>query len=141
MQKSDNPQVKLIQSSSVLSGTTKTMTLSQAHQMGYLTGAKVAAGSTKQTFVVNKPQGKSIKLVPQKSPTKILPAPQGGTSVKLPQRIFLKPSNTSPIVGTSQLIQVASGTQTLGSPGQLHQINIPGKGVRPTNNVTFNLKF
>lgn len=65
-----------------------------------------------------------------KSPTKILPAPQAATvaTSKGPQRIIIKPS-TGPVLGSSQLLQV-SGAQPLGTTGQLHQINIPGKGVQ-----------
>lgn len=63
-----------------------------------------------------------------KTPTKILPAPQGSETTKVAQRIFLKPANTTPLLTSSQLIQV-TGAQTIQS-GQVHQINIPGKGVR-----------
>lgn len=56
----------------------------------------------------------------QKSPTKILPAPQVNATNKISQRLIIKPTTTS------QLIQVP---QSIGST-QLHQINIPGKGVR-----------
>lgn len=60
-----------------------------------------------------------------KSPTKILPAPQTTSANKVAQRIILKPANTGQQVLSSQIIQMP---QPIGS-GQLHQINIPGKGV------------
>lgn len=60
-----------------------------------------------------------------KPPTKILPAPQTNDANKTPQRIFLKPANATPLIAASQLIHVTGG-----QAGQVHQINIPGKGVK-----------
>lgn len=136
VQKGDSSQMKLLQNSStILTSGTKTLTLQQAQSMGYIpAGTKFVqqtTGNKQQTFLVNKSNQKSIKIVPQKSPTKILPAPltsNTGTT-KGPQRILLKPTNSTPILGTSQLIQV-SGAQPIGTTGQLHQISIPGKGIQ-----------
>lgn len=61
-----------------------------------------------------------------KSPTKILPAPQVNSTVKLPQRLILKPSTGSQIIQVPQPI----------ASGQLHQINIPGKGMHYIKFVT-----
>lgn len=61
-----------------------------------------------------------------RSPAKILPAPQSSTS-KVPQRILLKSNSNPTLIAPNQLIQVA-GSQPI-TAGQIHQINIPGKGV------------
>lgn len=65
-----------------------------------------------------------------KSQTKILPAPQSGDTNKVAQRIFIKPANASPLIASSQLIQVTGGQAQALQSGQLHQIQIPGKGVK-----------
>ncbi|KAL3274316.1 hypothetical protein HHI36_015719 [Cryptolaemus montrouzieri] len=145
--------VKLVSSPSGLTqiGPTKTITLQQAQEMGLLTNAKFVpqAQTTPKTttLLLNKGGTKTLKLVPQvagqshqivtsmggtmkaitlnqvKSPTKILPAQ------KIPQHIvYKKASAGQSILPQGQVIQVAGG-QTLNT-GQLHQINIPGKGVQ-----------
>lgn len=53
-----------------MTGTTKTFTLAQAQQMGYLTGAKIVPHITttggKQTIMLNKTTPpKGLKIVPQ----------------------------------------------------------------------------
>lgn len=70
MQKADTPQVKIVQSSQsgVVSGTTKTITLAQAQQMGYFGGAKFVPHITpgKQTIMLNKTTPPNrVKVVPQ----------------------------------------------------------------------------
>lgn len=153
---SDQPQqIKLVSASnSNSSSTTKTITFQQAQEMGLLGNAKIIQSSvqqvpSKRTVLVNKAQPKTIKLMSQggttqvvnsvgniktialsqvKAPTKILPAAVSGISnVKGPQRIILKSSNGNQVLPAGQLIQVA-GTQGLAN-GQIHQINVPGKGV------------
>lgn len=57
-----------------------------------------------------------------KSPTKILPAQKGTQHI-----VYKKPTTAQSLLPQAQVIQVA-GAQTLNT-GQLHQINIPGKGV------------
>lgn len=126
---------------------TKTITLQQAQEMGLIsTNAKIisspqAQSTPKHTLVLNK--SKAIKLVPQpmisslggqksqiqiKSPTKILPATSTTSTGKAPQRFIFKSSaGGHTILPSAQIIQVAGG-QALNT-GQLHQINIPGKGV------------
>lgn len=67
VQKNDAPQVKLVQSGIVTSGT-KTITIAQAQQMGYLTNSKIVPTITtgKQTIMLNKATApKGLKLVPQ----------------------------------------------------------------------------
>lgn len=64
-----------------------------------------------------------------KSPTKILPAPQTTEASKIAQRIFIKPASATPMIASSQLIQVTGGQAQALQTGQLHQIQIPGKGV------------
>ncbi|KAF5287497.1 hypothetical protein FQA39_LY04125 [Lamprigera yunnana] len=130
------PQVKPNQSS-ILQTPPKTITLAQAQQMGLLTGAKfLQQDGTKQTIVVNKSQAKALKLLPQsKTHTKILPAPQTTSATKVGQRIILKQANSnSSLMSPGQIIQVAGNQPLL--TGQLHQINIPGKGVQYIKIVT-----
>ncbi|KAF5277210.1 hypothetical protein FQR65_LT03916 [Abscondita terminalis] len=129
-------QVKSNQST-VLQSPAKTITLAQAQQIGLLTGAKlVPQVTTKQAIVVNKSQAKAIKILPQgKAHTKILPAPQTTATTKMGQRIILKQANSSSsIMAPGQIIQV-TGSQPL-LTGQLHQINIPGKGIQYIKIVT-----
>jgi len=65
-----------------------------------------------------------LKLVPQmRSPAKIAPAP-----AKVPQKLVVKAGGANTIIG-GQLVQ-------LNAPGQVHQINIPGKGVQYIKFVT-----
>lgn len=154
LQKADQQAIKLIQAPSnvaVASSATKTITLQQAQEMGLVVNkAKLisqAQNIPKQTVLLKNPTTKTVKFVPQvspqlvtsisgnvknvalsavKSPAKILPA--GAVSVNKGQRIIFKtagPNQT--ILPAGQLIQV-SGSQALNT-GQLHQINIPGKGV------------
>lgn len=149
VQKSDQQQtpVKLIQTSTVqtMPSPTKTITLQQAQEMGLLTNAKILPQAQSTPKLVTKSQQKTIKLVPQvsplvsggaktitvnqiKSPTKILPATTASSSPKTPQRIIFKTTGSNQtIIPSGQIIQVA-GTQTLNT-NQVHQINIPGKGV------------
>ncbi|KAL1497636.1 hypothetical protein ABEB36_008561 [Hypothenemus hampei] len=148
----DQPQqIKLIQSSgstTVASVPNKTLTLQQAQEMGLFGNAKIIQSgrvqqvSGKRTVLINKAQPKAIKLVQQtaanqgniktislgqiKSPTKILPA--GVLGVKGTQKIIFKSSNGNQVLPAGQLIQVA-GSQGLAN-GQIHQINVPGKGVQ-----------
>ncbi|KAK5641328.1 hypothetical protein RI129_009875 [Pyrocoelia pectoralis] len=121
----------------VLQSPAKTITLAQAQQIGLLTGTKIipqVAG--KQAIMVNKSQAKAIKILPQgKTHAKILPAPQTTSATKIGQRIILKQANSNtPIITSGQVIQV-TGSQPLLS-GQLHQINIPGKGIQYIKIVT-----
>ncbi|XP_063904049.1 protein lin-54 homolog isoform X2 [Zophobas morio] len=155
VQKAD--QVKLLPSQTTLPSPTKTITLQQAQEMGLITTTKMlpqAQSTPKHTVVLNKASAapKTIKIVPQvapaqfvgqktvavsqiKSPTKILPATQTTSTSKVPQRIFFKSAATgTTILPSAQIIQVA-GTQAL-STGQLHQINIPGKGMQYIKFVT-----
>lgn len=142
-------QVKLLPSQNTVSTPTKTITLQQAQEMGLITTTKVlpqAQSTPKHTMVLNKSGSKTIKIVPQlsptqimgqkaiasnqlKSPTKILPATQVTSASKVPQRIIFKSATGTghTILPSAQIIQVA-GTQGINT-GQLHQINIPGKGV------------
>lgn len=147
---STTTHVKLVPNTSNLTpiGPTKTITLQQAQEMGLLTNAKyVPQTPPKATLVLNKGGTKTLKLVsqvpgqthqlmtnvggnvkaltlsPVKSPTKILPAQKGTQHI-----IYKKPSVAQSILPQAQVIQVA-GAQTLNA-GQLHQINIPGKGVQ-----------
>lgn len=155
LQKSDQQAIKLIQAPTnvpVATSGTKTITLQQAQEMGLVVNkAKLISPAqtvTKQTVLLKNPTTKTVKFVPQvspqvvtnvsgniknvalsavKSPAKILPA--GSVSVNKGQRIIFKSAGTNQtILPAGQLIQV-SGSQTLNT-GQLHQINIPGKGVR-----------
>ncbi|XP_066260452.1 protein lin-54 homolog [Euwallacea similis] len=146
-------QIKVMSSSGGTSN--KTITLQQAQEMGILGNAKILQTGvqqipSKRTVLINKAQPKAIKLVSQgnptqvistggnfktislgqvKSPTKILPAGVSTlTGVKGTQRLILKSSSGSQVLSAGQLIQVA-GTQGL-SNGQIHQINVPGKGVQ-----------
>ncbi|KAK9887835.1 hypothetical protein WA026_000146 [Henosepilachna vigintioctopunctata] len=150
---SPSTHIKLMSGASGITqiGPTKTITLQQAQEMGLLTNAKFVSQpqpTAKTTLLLNKGAAKTLKLVPQvasgqpqivtsvggtvkaitlnqvKSPTKILPAQK-----VIPQHIIYKktPAGQS-ILPQGQVIQVASG-QTLNA-GQLHQINIPGKGVQ-----------
>lgn len=154
VQKTDPQQLKLLQAqggSITVPSPTKTITLQQAQEMGLLSSAKLvpqAQSTPKQTVLLSKNPQKTIKIVPQvtpaqivttvantktislnaiKSPTKILPA-ASSTITKGPQRIIFKTAGSNQtILPSGQLIQV-SGSQAINS-GQLHQINIPGKGV------------
>ncbi|KAJ8932690.1 hypothetical protein NQ318_000606 [Aromia moschata] len=163
VQKSDQQQIKIVQAQSgniTIPSPTKTITLQQAQEMGLLSNAKfVPQGqtTTKQTVLLSKNPQKTIKIVPQvaptqlvtsmattktvslntiKSPAKILPA-ASGTINKGPQRIIFKTTGgNQAILPSGQLIQVA-GSQTLNT-GQLHQINIPGKGMQYIKFVTAN---
>lgn len=151
VQKAEQQQqpVKLIQTSNVqtIPSPTKTITLQQAQEMGLLTSAKFLPQSQSTPKLITKSQQKTIKLVPQvsslvtstgtktitvnqiKSPTKILPATSGSNSPKTPQRIIFKTTGTNQtIIPSGQIIQVA-GTQPINT-NQVHQINIPGKGVK-----------
>ncbi|KAI4457172.1 tesmin/tso1-related [Holotrichia oblita] len=133
VQKSE-PQVKIVNpGSSAITAPTKTITLAQAQQMGLLQSAKIVSqnSTSKQAILLNKAQPKSIKLV--RSPTKILPAPQT-TTAKVPQRILLKSNSNPTLIAPNQLIQVAGGQPI--TAGQIHQINIPGKGVQYIKFVT-----
>lgn len=150
VQKSEPQVVKLASSSTgSITTPTKTITLAQAQQMGLLTTAKLVQQSNtpKQTLLLNKVQQKGVKVINQvcrtqldawngtenlfdfqgRSPTKILPAPQVALSGKVGQRLLLKSGTSSTIFTSNQLIQLA-GTQL--NSNQIHQINIPGKGVR-----------
>ncbi|XP_018577673.1 protein lin-54 homolog isoform X2 [Anoplophora glabripennis] len=159
VQKTDQQQLKLLQTqggSITVPSPTKTITLQQAQEMGLLSNAKIVpqGQSTKQTVLLSKNSQKTIKIVPQvtpaqivtsvantktislnaiKSPTKILPA-ASSTMTKGPQRIIFKTGSNQTILPSGQLIQV-SGSQALNS-GQLHQINIPGKGMQYIKFVT-----
>lgn len=127
----------------------KTITLAQAQQMGLIPGGKVQQivpqSPTKQTLIVNKAGGiqtKTLKMVSQmnKSPTKILPAPQAQNKKPNLQRVIIKQGNqlktvSAPNVQSSvnQVIRLPAG-HTLSSAaagGQIHQITLPGgKGVQ-----------
>ncbi|KAJ8978989.1 hypothetical protein NQ317_015705 [Molorchus minor] len=157
VQKAEQPQVKIVQaqgSNITMPSPTKTITLQQAQEMGILSNAKVVPEgqvSAKPTVLLSKNPQKTIKIVPTqlvstmtntktislnaiKSPTKILPA-ASGTVNKGSQRIIFKATGTNQtIIPTGQLIQVAA-SQAL-STGQLHQINIPGKGMQYIKFVT-----
>jgi hypothetical protein len=152
VQKTD--QVKLLPSQTTLPSPTKTITLQQAQEMGLITTKVLpqAQSTPKHAVMLNKAGPKAIKIVPQvapaqllgqktvavsqiKSPTKILPATQTTSTSKVPQRIVFKTSGTGhTILPSAQIIQVA-GTQAL-STGQLHPINIPGKGMQYIKFVT-----
>lgn len=155
VQKADQQQLKLLQTQGMVQGVqtpTKTLTLQQAQEMGLIANAKITQtgqSTSKQTVLLNKSLQKSIKFVPQisspqliatgvsnaktvtlnqvKAPTKILPAGSiaGG---KTAQRIIFKTAaGNQTILPQGQILQL-TGSQSLNS-GQLHQINIPGKGV------------
>nr|CAH7756963.1 unnamed protein product [Callosobruchus chinensis] len=163
----DQQQLKLVQAQSGSLATiptpTKTITLQQAQEMGLIANnaklvQQVSGTQKQQTLLLAKPQQKTVKLVPQmtptlvsaavpgtsttktvalstvKTPTKILPA--GAVTIpKGSQKIIFKTAATNQtIIPSGQLIQVAS-SQTLAS-GQLHQINIPGKGMQFIKFVT-----
>lgn len=134
-------QIKLVTSSlatNTLGTTAKTITLAQAQQMGLLTSSKVqqiVPQSTKAATINKTIQGKTIKVVPNvKSPTKILPAPaQKVQTVKGAQRVIIRQGTQikgGTIVGSgmNQVIRIPA-SQTI-NPGQIHQVNIPGKGVQ-----------
>lgn len=134
---STNPQL----TAHTLPGTAKTITLAQAQQMGLITSSKVqqiVPQSPTKTAVVNKTiQGKTIKVVPQvKSPTKILPAPVQGQKIqvaKAPQRVIIRQGGqvkggTLVGGGMNQVIRIPASQGI--APGQIHQINVPGKGVQ-----------
>lgn len=159
-------QVKLVQAAPVTNiaagPITKTITLQQAQEMGLLGNAKIIQTGvqqvgTKRTVLINKNQPKTIKLIPQgssnqvaggvtktislaqfKSPTKILPASTTNitTSGKVPQRLIFKSAAGSQVIPAGQLIQVG-GTQGIAN-GQIHQINVPGKGMQYIKFVTSN---
>ncbi|XP_031353703.1 protein lin-54 homolog isoform X3 [Photinus pyralis] len=115
----------------------KTITMAQAQQFGLLPGGKLIPQiSGKQAIMVNKSQTKAFKILPQgKTHTKILPAPQAAPTAKLAQRVILKQSNTNmPIITSGQVIQVSGNSPFV--TGQLHQINIPGKGIQYIKIVT-----
>ncbi|CAG9774060.1 unnamed protein product [Ceutorhynchus assimilis] len=124
VQKSNQQNVKVVQS-----GPQKTITLQQAQAMGLL--------SSNKQIIINKPQQKTIKLVPQ---TISLGQQQQGkiirtvTQQKKPQKIILKSSGTNQVLPAGQLIQVAN-SQGLAN-GQIHQINVPGKGIQYVKFVT-----
>ncbi|XP_060522430.1 protein lin-54 homolog isoform X2 [Cylas formicarius] len=146
IQKPDQQQVKLMQSP------TKTITLQQAQEMGLLTNAKflpqTQAAINKQTVLINKNQQKTIKIVPQlspaqvlttgttktitvnqlKQPTKILPATSMGAAKPAQRIIFKNASGAQTILPGGHLIQM-TGNQAL-QTGNIHQINIPGKGMQ-----------
>nr|CAI5858746.1 unnamed protein product [Callosobruchus analis] len=163
----DQQQLKLVQAQSgsltTIPSPTKTITLQQAQDMGLIANnaklvQQVPGTSKQQTLLLAKPSQKSVKLIPQmtptlvsaavpgtsttktvalstvKTPTKILPA--GAVTIpKGSQKIVFKTAATNQtIIPSGQLIQVAS-SQALAS-GQLHQINIPGKGMQLIKFVT-----
>lgn len=129
-------------------GATRTITLQQAQEMGILPQTRYIQTSTAQvkpattTLLLNKDVTtsvagtKMIKLVPQqinaqqigglkvlnqiKTPTKILPAGK---------QLIIKDGSTAQTatILPQQIIQVAGSPQVA---GQLHQINIPGKGMQ-----------
>ncbi|XP_022916448.1 protein lin-54 homolog isoform X2 [Onthophagus taurus] len=138
VQKSDVQPKVVTQVSTSISTPTKTITLAQAQQMGLLPNTKLvpqtAGATTKHAILLNKPQQKGLRLV--RTPAKILPAPsaQVNTVVKQPQRILLKSTSSPTLIAPNQLIQVG-GNQPI-SAGQIHQINIPGKGVQYIKFVT-----
>ncbi|XP_065158164.1 protein lin-54 homolog isoform X2 [Atheta coriaria] len=119
----------------------KTITFSEAQQLGIIRTKTTMASTAKQIVVSKGNQPKAIKIVPQlRSPTKILPAPKmapttttNATSTTFttkvqPSRIYLKQTNIAPSgahIVPGQLIQVPSGQTT-----QFHPINIPGKGLQ-----------
>ncbi|KAJ8910803.1 hypothetical protein NQ315_014511 [Exocentrus adspersus] len=160
VQKTDQ-QLKLLQTQSgniTVPSPTKTITLQQAQELGLLSSAKIVSqgqSTPKQTVLLSKNPQKTIKIVPQvtpaqivttvanaktislspiKSHAKILPA-ASSTITKGPQRIIFKTTGSNQsILPPGQLIQV-TGSQALNN-GQLHQINIPGKGVQYIKFVT-----
>lgn len=157
---SDQPQqIKLVQSANATGMSppvqSKTITLQQAHDMGLLGNAKIIPGgiqpiTTKRTVLMNKTQPKTIKLVPQSAASQLLNAtnsvktislgqiksatkisPGTTTSVagtKGGQRIIFKNAGGNQLLPAGQLIHM-TGTQGIAN-GQIHQINVPGKGVR-----------
>ncbi|KAH1025596.1 protein lin-54 homolog isoform X1 [Dendroctonus ponderosae] len=159
-------QIKLVQSANVtgISPTppvqSKTITLQQAHDMGLLGNAKIIQGGiqpiTKRTVLMNKSQPKTIKLVPHsaasqilgttnsvktislgqiKSPTKISPGNVTNVAgTKGAQRIIFKNAGGNQLLPAGQLIHM-TGTQGI-TNGQIHQINVPGKGVQYIKFVT-----
>ncbi|KAG5894475.1 hypothetical protein JTB14_032503 [Gonioctena quinquepunctata] len=163
VQKSDQQQLKLLQTQGgniAMTTATKTLTLQQAQEMGLLANTKLiqqGQPASKQTVLLSKNPQKTIKLVPQvsaaqlltvgsntktlalntvKAPTKILPANSLATS-KVPQKIIFKTTGSNQgILPQGQIIQVA-GSQALNT-GQLHQINIPGRGMQYIKFVTTN---
>ncbi|CAG9812753.1 unnamed protein product [Phaedon cochleariae] len=138
VQKTDQQPMKIVQSQGgnlAIAGPSKTLTLQQAQELGIISNTKIiqqSQSAPKQTLLITKNPQKALKFVPQaktvtlttsKGMNKILP------TTKLPQRIIFKaPGSTQTILPQGQLIQVP-GTQGL-NMGQLHQINIPGKGVQ-----------
>ncbi|CAG9857105.1 unnamed protein product [Phyllotreta striolata] len=157
VQKNPQQQLKLLQTQGIVQQTpAKTLTLQQAQEMGLLTNAKIAqAGqsSGKQTILLNKTAQKSIKFVPQigqsqmlvpgsktitlnqvKSPAKILPASSLAAAKPAQRIIFKTAGGNQTIIPQGQILQL-SGTQNLNT-GQLHQINIPGKGMQYIKFVT-----
>ncbi|XP_028145018.1 protein lin-54 homolog [Diabrotica virgifera virgifera] len=165
VQKSDQQQLKLIQAQGNVLGVpapTKTITLQQAQEMGLITSTKIAQpghSTGKQSVLLAKNPQKSIKLIPQsnapqiltttelqniptktvtlnqvKAPTKILPAVSNSIN-KGTQRLIFKTAAGSPtILPQGQILQV-SAAQAMNS-GQVHQINIPGKGMQYIKFVT-----
>ncbi|XP_050302540.1 protein lin-54 homolog isoform X2 [Anthonomus grandis grandis] len=142
-------QIKVIQTASGPT-ITKTMTLQQAQELGLISAntklvqSTPSAGGAKRTVLLNQ---KGIKLAPQGTttttsglktvslsqikpgPAKILPATAGAATKIGPQRIILKgPGGTINQLPTGQLIQM-TGPQGLAN-GQIHTINVPGKGVQ-----------
>lgn len=67
------------------------------------------------------------KTISLKSPTKILPATSLTTSKAQQRIIFKSTTGGQTVLPPGQIIQL-TGNQSINS-GQLHQINIPGKGV------------
>ncbi|CAH0564090.1 unnamed protein product [Brassicogethes aeneus] len=162
VQKSDQTQqLKLIQGTSIqtLPSPTKTITFQQAQEMGLLSTKMLPTqgAGAKTAVLFNQKQQKTIKIVPQAGggggqtigtvtaggktialksppPAKILPAAAvaGG---KAQQRIVFKTGGGGQaVLPAGQIIQLA-GNQSLNS-GQLHQINIPGKGMQYIKFVT-----
>ncbi|XP_056633113.1 protein lin-54 homolog [Diorhabda sublineata] len=154
VQKADQQQINVLQTP------TKTLTLQQAQEMGLLTNAKItqpSQSSGKQTVLLTKNPQKSIKIIPQvssqqiittgvgtktvtlnqlKVPTKILPAGSNSTNKSTQRIIFKSASGNQTILPQAQILQV-SAAQTLNT-GQLHQINIPGRGMQYIKFITTN---
>ncbi|XP_019881371.1 protein lin-54 homolog isoform X2 [Aethina tumida] len=155
VQKSGEPgqQMKLIQGTSIqtIPSPTKTITLQQAQEMGLLSPKMLPQTTTtttqKHTVLINKNPQKTIKIMPQttqmitgnktislKSPTKILPATSLTTNKAQQRIIFKSTTGGQTVLPPGQIIQL-TGNQSINS-GQLHQINIPGKGMQYIKFVT-----
>ncbi|XP_044739121.1 protein lin-54 homolog [Chrysoperla carnea] len=120
----------------------KTISLSQAQEMGLLTSTQVQQllpHTVGNKIIINKsgqtkPTTQLVKVATsqfQKSPTKILPAPKFVQKPGGQQKVLIKQGNQlkTGIINTGQQVLRIPASQ-LNSSGQIHQINLPGQGVQ-----------